>query len=253
MKTSIAIIYLLISRSALSQNDSTYISSWDYFQSNKLALNVIEPPKGFNLFYNCDSMLFVRGDFSDTIKIWTPGIEWAHTLGQFKEVIRKPEYGKTVFAKSIMSDGRILVVNCMETVFIFRNDSLYQIEDTVSKPKEYYSLLVDHISGRMDETTYRYRKDSIDVLYRDRHAYVPKLIFAKSMFGQRKRKVRLSSKVNYEKDEIELEREWVENDKKCYQIRINNQFEKQKTTYAYTINEDIKFIWWEGCSSRTQN
>lgn len=253
MKTLIAISSLLISVSASSQGDSNFISSWNYFKANKLALNVIEPPKGFNLFYNCDSMLFVRGDFSDTIKIWTPGVEWAHTLVQFKEVMSKPEYGKTVFAKSIMSDGRILVVNSMETVFIFRNDSLYQIEDTVSKPKEYYSMLVDHMLGRMDETTYKHRKDSIDVLYRDRHAYIPKLIFSKNMFGQGKKKGRLSAKVNYEKDEIELEREWVENGKKCYLVRINNRFEKEKTSYAYAINEDIKFIWWEGCSKRTQN
>jgi hypothetical protein len=253
MKTLIAIICLLISVGALSQDDSNFISSSNYFKANRLALNVIEPPKGFNLFYNCDSMLFVRGDFSDTIKIWTPGTEWAHTLAQFKEIMSKSEYGKTVFAKSIMSDGRILVVNSMETLFIFRNDSLYQIEDTVSKPKEYYSMLVDHMLGRMDEKTYKHRKDSIDVLYRDRHAYVPKLIFSKNMFGQGKRKVRLSAKVNYEKDEIELEREWVENGKKCYLVRINNRFEKEKTSYAYAINEDIKFIWWEGCSNRTQN
>lgn len=253
MKTLIVIICWLISCKALSQADGDFVSSWNYFKENKLALNVIEPPKGFNLYYNCDSILFVRGNFSDTIKIWTPGVEWAHTLDQFKDVVSKPNYGKTIFAKSILSDGRILVVNCMETVFIFRNDSLYEIEDTVSKPKEYFSMLVDHVSGKMDEITYRHKKDSIDLLYKDRHAYVPKLIFAKNMFRQGKKKVTLSRKVNYEKDEIELEREWVENGKKCYLIRINNRFENEKTTYAYAINEDIRFIWWEGCGNRTQN
>jgi len=253
MKTLIIIISFLISGSAFSQDDSDFILSWNYFKANKLAVNAIEPPKGFNIFYNCDSMLFVRGDFSDTIKIWTPGSEWAHTLDQFKKVVNKPGYGKTFFAKSIMSDGRILVANYMETVFIFRNDSLYQIEDTVSKPKEYYSMLVDHMLGRMNETTYRHKRDSIDVLYRDRHAYISKLIFTKNMFRDGEKNVKLSSKANYEKDEIKLERQWVENGKKCYLIRINNRFENEKTTYAYAINEDIKFIWWEGCSNRIQN
>jgi len=66
-----------------------------------------------------------------------------------------------------------------------------------------------------------------------------------------KKKVKLSRKVNYEQDEIVLEREWVENNKKCYVIRINNRFGKEETSYAYAINEDIKFVWWEGCGNRS--
>ena len=253
MKTLIVIIFLLISGCAFSQDDSDYISSRNYFRVNKLKLNKVDPPTGYNLYYNCDSVLFVRGDFSDTIKIWTPGIEWVHTLAQFKEIIIKPEYGKTVFAKSIMEDGSILVVNNWETIFVFRNDSLYEVADTVSKPEEYFSMMVDHMLGKIDETVYRNKKDSIDLLYNDRHAYVSKLIFSRNMFKRGTNKVRLPSKVNYLENEIELEREWVENGKKCYLIRIFNRAGNGKSSYAYAINEDIKFIWWEGCSSKLQN
>ena len=73
------------------------------------------------------------------------------------------------------------------------------------------------------------------------------------MFKHGKKKVKLSRKFNYEQDEIELEREWIENGKKCYVVRINNRFENEKTSYAYAINEDIKFIWWEGCNNRSRN
>jgi len=237
----------------LSQEKSGLISTWNYFKTNGIVLNSLEPPAGYVISYNCDSMLFVRGDFSDTIKIWTPGGEWAYTLGQFGELTVRPEYGKTVFAKSIFPDGRILVASYMETVFIFRNDSLYEIEDTVSKPSEYFALTVDHVLGKVNETTFKQKKDSIELLYKDRHAYLPKLIFARDMFHDGKKKVRLSRKVNYEQDEIVLEREWVENNKRCYVIRINNRFGKEKTSYAYAIDEDIKFIWWEGCGNRSSN
>ena len=44
---------------------------------------------------------------------------------------------------------------------------------------------------------------------------------------------------NYKQDEIQLEKEWVQNNKKCFLLRINNQFEGQKTTYAYALNEDM--------------
>lgn len=230
MKTIITIISLVISSNILSQDSSSIISSRKFLKENKISLNTLEVPKGYVVSYNCDSMLFVRGDYSDTIKIWTPGVEWAHTLEQFSDVIKKPDFGKTVFAKSILSDGRILVASYMETNFIFRNDSLFQVEDTVSKPQEYFTIMVDHMLGKIDEGTFKRKKDSIDILYKDRHAYVPKLIFSKNMFLLGKKKVKLSRKVNYEQDEIELEREWEEDQKKCYVVRINNRRGKEKTS-----------------------
>lgn len=251
MKTLIVtIISLLIANYVSAQDDNEFNSSRKYFEQKGLALNVIDPPEGFKLFYNCDSMLFVRGDFSDTIKIWTSVMEWAHTIEQFEDVIKEPGYGKTDFAKSIMADGRILVVSLMETVFVFRNDSLYQIEDTVTKPELYYTAMVDKMLGKIDEATCQHIRDSIDFAYKDRHGYVRKLIFSKSMFQNGQKKVKLSQNVNFEEDEIELEQQWEEAGRKCYLIRINNSFEGNKTSYAYAFNEDLKFVWWEGCESR---
>jgi len=165
---------LLLSDRIFSQESTDLTSTWNYFKTNRVVLNSLEPPEGYIVSYNCDSMLFVRGDFSDTIKIWTPGVEWAYTLRQFGELTVRPEYGKTVFAKSIFSDGRILVASYMETVFVFRNDSLYEIEDTVSMPSEYFSLTVDHVLGKIDDTIFKQKKDSIELLHKDRHAFISK-------------------------------------------------------------------------------
>jgi hypothetical protein len=249
MRAITIIIALLTFTKILSQDNSDLPTTWNYFKEKNIPLNTLEVPKGYAVSYNCDSMLFVRGDFSDTIKIWTPGFEWTYNLEQFKEVSNKPDYGKTFFAKSILPDGRIVVDSYTETMFIFRRDSLFEVEDTISKPSEYFTMLVDHMFGKIDEVTFKRKKDSIDLLYNERHVYVPKLIFAKHMFQGGKKKIKLSRKVNYAEDEIELEQEWEENQKKCYVVRINNRSGKEKTSYAYIINEDIKFIRWEGCSN----
>jgi hypothetical protein len=47
-----------------------------------------------------------------------------------------------------------------------------------------------------------------------------------------------------------LEKEWEVNGKKCFVLRINNSHEGQQTSYAYALNEDMKFVWWEGCTGR---
>ena len=250
MRAVLLIILLAISDKLLSQDSTSIRTTWKFLQDSKISLNTLQVPKGYAVSYNCDSLLFVRGDFSDTIKIWTPGMEWAHTLEQFSEATKKQDFAKTAFARAILSAGRILVASYIETIFIFRNDSLFQIEDTVCKPDEYFAMIVDNVLGKIDERTFKRKTDSIDFLYKDRHAYVPKLIFAKGMFHHGKKKVKLPRRLNYAQDEIELEQEWLEDNKKCYVIRINNRKGKEKTSYAYAINENIKFIWWEGCSHR---
>jgi hypothetical protein len=249
INTFITIAALFLSGTLHSQDSISYAFTYNYFQSNNIALNSLQPPSGYVVSYNCDSMLFVRGNFSDSIKIWTPGVEWVYTLHQFQEMKKDPRYGNSVLAKSILPDGRIYVATYMETIFIFRNDSLFEIEDTASWPAEYFEMMVDRTMGKVDDSTFKRKMDSIDLLYRDRHVYVSKLIFSKNMFLNGKKKVRLSRKVNYEQDEIELERQWIENNKKCYVVRINNKDGKEKTSYAYAINEDLKFIWWEGCGN----
>jgi hypothetical protein len=250
MKIRLLILSFFYTAGAFSQADSAFKSTYDYFRANNILLNVLHPPKGYSVYYSCDSMLFIRGDFSDTIKIWTPALEWVHDLESFREIITNPEYGKTIFAKSISSDGRIMVNTYMETQFIFRNDSLFEIDDTISKPPEYFDLTVRHVQGLIDDATYKAKTDSIELIYNNKHAYIAKLIFAKDMFKAGRKKVKLSRKVNYLKDEILLEKEWMEDGKQCFVIRINNIDGGNETSYAYAINEDLKFVWWQGCKSR---
>lgn len=227
--------------------DSSFKATQKFILRRNIKLNYLPAPKGFTRYYNCDSMLFLRGDFADTIRIWTPGVEWAYDLNRFKEFTTKPEYGKTAFAKSILSDGRIMVSSYHETIFIYRNDSLYEVNNITELPPEYIALIRRRMIGTIEDSVFERKMRDIISLHDSISVFVPKLIFCKKMFAPGRKKVRLSKKVNFERDEIFLEKEWIEDFKKCYLVRINNIEGGQKTTYAYAINEDMKFIWWQGC------
>jgi hypothetical protein len=253
MKSALPILAIFIFIKSYAQDNSPYTLTKQFIDSNKIPVNYLQPPAGFTLFYNCDSMLFLRGNFGDTIKIWTPGIEWVCDLDKFKTTLIKSQgFGKTSFVKSLFPDGGIFVANYIETRFIYRNDSLFEIENATALPAEYGNLIVKHLQGQVDDSTYKHKIDSISKAHDANSKYVPKLIFSKHMFKGNKRKIKLPRSVNFQGDEIELEKAWVENAKNCYVVRINNKEDGQKTSYAYAIDENIKFIWWEGCSQRDQ-
>ena len=71
------------------------------------------------------------------------------------------------------------------------------------------------------------------------------------MFKGHKKKKVLPKSVNFEGDTIILEQEWEADGHKCYLIRINNKMKDgTETTYAYAINDQIRFVWWEGCAGQ---
>lgn len=247
IKNSWLLAFILLSIGSFAQDSNTWMATHKYIHDRGIRLNTLQAPAGYTVYYNCDSLLFVRGNFGDTIKIWTPGMQWAYTLETFKEVEKNSEFGRSVFANTILSDGRILVDSYRETRFVYRRDSLYEIADTFSKPVEYTTMIVDRTMGKIDDARFKQMKDSLDRIYAGQHTYAAKLIFTTTLFSQGKTKIKLSKKLNFEEDEIVLERTWRENNKTCYLVRMNNHFGKEKTSYAYAFNEDMRFVWWEGC------
>ncbi|RYE54040.1 MAG: hypothetical protein EOP48_13105 [Sphingobacteriales bacterium] len=233
------------------QNTAEIDSALAFIKKTGIDLNSVEPPKGFSVYYNCDSMLFMRGEFGDTIKIWTPGTEMPQELDMFKKTITYETFGKTQLAREVQSDGRILIISYWQTQFIFRNDSLFQIENSNELPEEVYTkVFTELLNENVDEELISKKLDSISAISEAQAVYIPKLIFAKSMFSNNQKKVKLSKQFNYKEDTIVLEKEWKEKEKRCYLIRINNNEDGQDTTYAYAINEEMKFIWWQGCDAQ---
>ncbi len=252
MKIQLLILSIVTPLLLYSQNKAKFDSTADFLQEQGIKLNVVTAPPGFAVYYNCDSLLFMRGNFGDTIKIWTSASDWYQSLDQFKETIKNESFGKTQFVKSIDEDGRIYVSTYRQTEFIYRNDSLFEIGNSNQTPSEPLTQLFDQyfFKQQIDKKTYETRLDSLHETQKRQAVYTPKLIFAKKMFLTKK-KVTPPKKLNFEGDTIELESKWTEDGKTCYVVRINNKTDDgEKTTYAYVIDEDMRFIQWEGCNGR---
>lgn len=248
MKIRVLILFLVTTNFLYAQNSLKLDSTINFIKAKGIKLNTVTPPTGFNVYYNCDSSLFMKGTFGDTIKIWTSAMDWYLDLEEFKDIFKNERFGVTQFVKSISSDGRIYVSSYFQTVFIFRNDSLFEIGNSNPPPPEPLNkLFSDFFSQKIDKETYVRRMDSLNQIEEQQAVYTPKLIFAKKMF-QKNNKIKLSKKLNFQGDTIELERQWIENGKTCYLVRINNKEDGQETSYAYAINQDMKFVFWEGCS-----
>ncbi|SHN44536.1 hypothetical protein SAMN05216311_117120 [Chitinophaga sp. CF418] len=250
MKIRLLILSILTPVLLYSQNSTAFDSTINFFRQRGIKLNTVIPPPGFNVYYNCDSLLFMRGNFGDTIKIWTSGSDWYQSLDQFKDIIKNQNFGMTQFVKSIDNDGRIYVSTYHQTEFIYRNDSLFEIRNSNPTLSEPLTQLFGQyfFKKQIDKKTFEARLDSLHEIEKKQAVYIPKLIFTEKMF-QTKKKVTLSKKLNFEGDTIELESKWNENGKTCYVVRISNRTENgEKTTYAYAIDENMRFIQWEGCT-----
>jgi len=250
MKTKL--LALLLWANCLYAQNLKYDSAINFIKANGIKLNTVTPPTGFSVYYNCDSLLFMKGIFGDTIKIWTPGTDWYNEIENVKDLLHSKSFGVTQFVKSIDGDGRLYVSTYHQTVFIYRNDSLFEIGNSNPTPSGPVSKLFSDyfFKKNIDKATYEARLDSLHQIEEKQAVYTPKLIFTKSMFKKNK-KVKLSKKINYDGDEIELEKEWVQDGRSCYIVRINNKEDGEKTTYAYAINQDMKFVFWEGCNGGT--
>lgn len=182
------------------------LASLQFLRENHLGIRTLSLD-GFELHFNCDSVPFLKRSIGDTTRIWTASTTSLYEVHKITEKINPEKFGRTQYINSVGEDGRIELVNMHETVFIKRNDSLYQ--------------------------TSRFIK--------------PKLIFHPRMFSDGRQSVRLNEKYNYERDSIVLGRSWIENNLKHYYIIVANRQNGENTAYSFTFDENLKFIYWENC------
>ncbi len=250
MRIRFLILFLLAANVLYAQHTLQYDSTISFIKSRGIKINSADPPPGFTVYYNCDSLLFMKGIFGDTIKVWTPAMDWYQDLEEFKNILKDEGFGSTEFVKSIDPDGRIYVSSYHETVFIYRHDSLFEMVNSNPAPSGPVTVLFsDFFNQKIDKQTYESRLDSLQQTEKKQAVYTPKLIFAKKMF-QQNRKQKLPKHLNFMEDTIALEKQWVQQGKTCYLVRISNTEEGQETSYAFAFNQDMRFVFWESCDKK---
>lgn len=221
--------------------------------SLSIKLNKPEVPLGYTLYYNCDSLAIFKKVKGDTITLLTPGSYTPMTyetsdfsIGSFKEWIKNRERFPPSFPKYFDEDGRIEIADYSETVFVFRNDSLYlrDVEDTVLLNK--FNKSIDrYISSEIDSIT---MVNEIESASKENTAVTTYgFIFHKEMFNKSDT-VKVSISLNPKDVKIVLQKFWKKEGLNCYNILIIGDCMGTKTMVSYTFDEKIKFLLWEGCS-----
>lgn len=248
MKYSLVIFCILMFKISVAQETNRHHETMDFLEANGIKLYSVVAPSGFTVYYNCDSDIFMKGIFGDTIKIYTAAIDHNVEFTDLKEVIKNESFGKTQFLKSVDDDGYTIVSSYAETDFLFRNDSLFEIADTTHFPSELFAKIMEDVgTENFDEDFILMRIDSLLSASESQSVYIPKFIFTKTMFEGRKR-IKLPKDLNFAEDTIEIQDQWVKNGKQCYLVRIHNEDEEGRPiSYAYAIDEDMRFVWWEDC------
>ncbi|TCZ70466.1 hypothetical protein [Flaviaesturariibacter aridisoli] len=253
MRAQFLAFFLLCAAGAAAQADASLTSAQRFVQEHGIRLNTVTPLPGFRLYYNCDSFLFLRGDFGDTIRILTPGLSSRTSQAEMLELLRSPDYGRTVFVESIMDDSDLYVSYYRETMFLRRHDSLFEFVDTLSYPPLYQEVLTRLFSDSTsdaEQARLQARLDSIQKDHETRSRLTTKLIFAPKAFARSRRR-RFPRRLNPVGDWILLEDKSRVMGRWVYTIRINNNEKKgEETSYAYAIDEHFRFFWWEFCPGR---
>jgi hypothetical protein len=197
----------------MAQTDTGYPridDAVEFLKKKNVRLKHLVSHNGFLVYYGCDSIPFLKRIRGDTIEIWTAETEFSTMLSALEPIISDKDFEKTVYIGSILSDSLVTVVTMWQTTFIHRHDSLFEIE-----PGE----APNHC----------------------------KLIFHPKMFQNGRKAITLGKKFNYLGDQIVLENKWVRKGKRCYTIRINNKEDNEETSYSYTFDQDMRFLFWETC------
>ena len=194
---------------------------------------------GRKKIYTCDSTMLLIQILGDTTNLWTQGTHgFTDTIQLTKN---KEKYGNNSYIQGIGDDGRIKFMDLKPNSFISRNDSLLECKEIYTISNDSIERIYEFAFTMEDiEQTLEYLEKMLD----SNKTPVYKLIFHPRLFQDKREFVG-----NIQKDKITLENKWKIDSKYYYRIRIENKFGKHNTSYAYVIDEDHKFIEYEGCNS----
>jgi hypothetical protein len=241
---------LIYVSTAFCQSRNTQQKLEEYIHRNHISLN--KPSKllkGYKLYYNCDSMAFMKKVDKNKIFIMTPASSTPMTLEEFIPETKRKDFGQYEFPTSFEDDGRIDVVDYQITTFLFRNDSLYELNAVTDFPgREFDSLLNIYVSHKIDSIEFDKETKALNKRYKKQLVSKFKLIFHPSMFNNNDT-IALDESVNFRKSTIILQKKWKAKDKTCYNILIKENWHGMDLEYSYSFDQDIRFVLWEGCDN----
>lgn len=214
-------------------------------------LNRPTVPEGFNVYYDCDSVVFMKRIIGDTIEIYQKGgytpLYYSSTskFDSFEHYIENYDPTDFTYLSKFYKDGRIILENPTHHILIVKNDSLFNY---YADDFQYIDQAIDlDLKVMYDEITPHEANKKKQEL-RAQYSPVEKLdfIFHKDLFRHSK-KVKLDSSMNDAYSYVTLKAQWVYEEKQCYSILLSDSTAENIRKSAYVFNEDFEFIEDENC------
>ena len=216
-----------------------------------MKLNQPAVPKGYTLYYDCDSLAFFKRISGDSIIFLTPGSEMPLSYSGEKSIESFPSYLSTrknfppSFPNKFLNDGRINIIDYSQTLFLYRHDSLFIQEENNEKfIDKMFKLMGKYLKGKIDSLTMTNKIAEAHERYKP--IKIICYIFNKNMFVTSNiYNIKHPADPTYAK--TTLEKTWTKNGVKCYSVLLEGNYKGTPTAVRYSFDEHMKFFKWEGC------
>jgi len=215
-----------------------------FLMNNNILVKQLPKISSDEILFTCDSTLIVKRknpSKKSDIELWTTGSTHFVDSNQLMKYLDSDLFGEKIYIEGVNYQGNIGVVRLKENRFKVVNDTLKEL-------KVFYTVPYDSITNmnmfKFNNISNEEIVDSINYEISKLKSERYKVIFHPDFFETDNRF--FNSVTN---DTIILEKHWVVDDIDVYRIRIKGMLGKSKTSYSYLIDENYKFLDYEGCNT----
>jgi hypothetical protein len=247
----LAVCSLAVAVNRLQGQSKEYLQTINWFSANNIEINNPTPPKGFKKFLDCDSHVVYKKVIGDTILFYKFAFSMATKFEEVIKIHKRPYFNTTVFPQMVLETGAVIVTRMVPNIFLIRNDSLYlldnserklfnatkMIDDFQSKAKENIDSLLVALNEFVGDAALQWQDtqelDNLkgtESIWSGEHPDYFKVVFHKKMFLQsntivfQRKPIEFEGKKASAEERVDLLREWKQQGKQCYYIRVYGDF-----------------------------
>ena len=215
-----------------------------WINKKDIRLNNPTTPDGFERQADCKGRPIYRKESNDTITLMTWGGSIAEDLKTFKKSTQEEGFNVFRYPSEVQKNGTVIVNRLTKYTFIWRNDTLYLLDDyNEAASKAQLKLMEDHFAKKISSEEYRRKLEEFD---KSKYPYTPKfkIIYFKGIFNDNVR-YEFSEKENFRMESVSLVDRWTENGTTFFEINLDTH-----TKGRHGFSEDMKHLERNNCRKK---
>ena len=241
----VTIIFIFILQSTISFAQTEELKQTEkWIVKNDIELNSPLTPIGFERKTDCKEQPIYRKNISDTIVLYTWGGSIAEDLDKFKLTTQEEGFNIYRYPTKIQKNGTVIVNRMSQHEFIWRNDTLYLLDDyNEAASKARLKLMKDRFADKISKDQYEKELKEFD---ESKYPFTPKfkIIYFTGIFDNSIYYV-FAEKENFRQEKVELIDKWMENGKMYYEINLDTY-----TNGRYRFTDDLTEIERNNCRKK---